>query len=1330
MTKDFVALHSKGFQTSDNVDLFNHVLRLLLKNHHLLKTELVNNKSKQSTYKQNTDSKNQQDGGSDEESVDYMPIEIKHFVLDVSKKELEVLENIVSMYERQTGNRLNTNANDTTFKNDETYTAAKLEDEMAKENNFLEQVLKKINDSGVDSISLSQMVKFKHIMRKRLEVFSRLQTHIEISGLLQTKPTTAQEAQFKEELQHTFRQVQKIAELHPLLSFRHQSMIPNSLGLDSRNLASTSREGIRSSRTPFDAKAEFSTNNTDNIITSIKKSIDTARTLDRTVKELRKGRKSTTPVTVQRIGSLEDISEKAVKFQEPWEHRRPKIRSLTSLTPIPDSERKDWNNIPTDPDNPEKKGEAIEKQNTIAAIVNEVKRKRRPSLTLPKRKNQKNLTHQVSRDDINTDLPMTANERKVRLERLLAKDPPPMAPSPEEEEEAREAQEEKDRRKIALKEIERAWKEKDFEFLRSYLRGPTIKTSSLKDGGAEKQDQKNSSEGMRRRKKKKKNPNISTNSGGLTTLAKDKYRRSESSTGKNGDKDVQNTARDGAADNSLIEEEDEDEDDVFSHILSKDGKTSPLKKKKKFHIDINQALNAGGNGKTKKIQNKHAMQDGSNDIQEITNSKRPKLLKKTGTDVGFSMIKGETMGMSTWQKGEAHVEMPKSELGSPESRYGLGNLGLDSVKEKRDKKNFVDGVGKLKFSEASKVLERLTGVKKDSLTESSQSKAIAGDQKSSKDDSIVSGFGRMNSSDVKEISLMKNDIKKNLLNKKADDTESRNFSLDETNKTVTEPDDKKKNLNVSGVGKKSDSPYLPPIDSSKLAAEKAKTLDRNNTNITKIQPTIKEETIPENNTKTPKAKKEVSASFVSKGEIDNSRTLPQDESATKEDAKSKIKTIPKDKLQPLEQEKEKDKPKEKNLKPALEIIKWNSQEGSTTQNTNQAVQREELVKVVHSPQKERPTPEMPSPKVKSLRSRDLTAPKSKGSQPIPTEESESSATESLNTVEEIPSALSKFKRNRPSKRAESPQQEGEILFNRRRTTRTIIRPDFEGKNVDDLLDDPMKLLSTVLKIHDIDHDTKLDLYMYGNRKQALKDFIKEIEDTIEHNVLKQEECINQLDTFYDTKLNTLLLTRTSDLYPQQKAARFDAHMTWKRSSTGIISPDFDGDQGEFLAPQFSTPKAKLEYLHEQARRQAFASNRALVNTIKAYDQKKCKVFTHGYMGVTNDIRNGKGLLSPTVIETLLQNKNATLLEVQNQQEEEGEEEFDKEYEEKQEKEAQELMGRIERIRRFLRELKRRDPPHFRELIETLEENKNFYNIMMNDINDGKNRPFLHIPHLK
>jgi len=34
--------------------------------------------------------------------------------------------------------------------------------------------------------------------------------------------------------------------------------------------------------------------------------------------------------------------------------------------------------------------------------------------------------------------------------------------------------------------------------------------------------------------------------------------------------------------------------------------------------------------------------------------------------------------------------------------------------------------------------------------------------------------------------------------------------------------------------------------------------------------------------------------------------------------------------------------------------------------------------------------------------------------------------------------------------------------------------------------------------------------------------VKEIEETIEHNVLKQEECGEQLDDFFDRKLNNML----------------------------------------------------------------------------------------------------------------------------------------------------------------------------------------------------------------
>jgi len=44
----------------------------------------------------------------------------------------------------------------------------------------------------------------------------------------------------------------------------------------------------------------------------------------------------------------------------------------------------------------------------------------------------------------------------------------------------------------------------------------------------------------------------------------------------------------------------------------------------------------------------------------------------------------------------------------------------------------------------------------------------------------------------------------------------------------------------------------------------------------------------------------------------------------------------------------------------------------------------------------------------------------------------------------------------------------------------------------------------------------------GNRKEALKDFVKEVEDTIEHHILKQGDCVDQLSGFFDTKMKALL----------------------------------------------------------------------------------------------------------------------------------------------------------------------------------------------------------------
>jgi len=57
------------------------------------------------------------------------------------------------------------------------------------------------------------------------------------------------------------------------------------------------------------------------------------------------------------------------------------------------------------------------------------------------------------------------------------------------------------------------------------------------------------------------------------------------------------------------------------------------------------------------------------------------------------------------------------------------------------------------------------------------------------------------------------------------------------------------------------------------------------------------------------------------------------------------------------------------------------------------------------------------------------------------------------------------------------------------------------------------------------------LVLDGNRKEALKDFVKEVEETIEHHILKQGDCSDQLSGFFDTRMKTLLqVSRFSLIY--------------------------------------------------------------------------------------------------------------------------------------------------------------------------------------------------------
>lgn len=590
-TKNFVALHSKGFQTSENVDLFNHVLRLLLKNHHILKADVLSDKPK--VTKQSSSNSGSNDD--DEDSVEYVPIEIKQFVLETSQKELEALDSVILMYEKHTGSRISTHEN-LPKSPEEGYNTLKLEEEMSKENEYLEQVLKRINDHGVESVSLNQMIKFKQIMKRRFEIFTRLQTHIEVSGLLRTKPLTSREVQLKEELKQTFRQIKKITALKPIFAF-YEPIIKSSS--QSGGSSPHKNPGSQSARTPNHARSDSFAQ--DNMLSSIKKSIETTKTLDRVVKAFRNDHGASSPIQESLLEAEGGKSNKAKGKKVPK-----KTRSYNSLTPHGDSAIKTWGDVMGFIEsNISLKGADVEggtdfeRKSTLASIVYEAKRKRRTSFTETKENNKERQRVLLSRGEAKTVTTLTEGERKRRLEKLLAKPGGSVALPLETEEDDEEIKEERNRKRMEIKEIERAWREKDFEFLRTYLKAPTIRVNTQKDTSEEDDSVREKKMGEYERKKKNKNkkkkvnPNIRTNSGGVMTSVKS-LRKSDSNSRDIVD-DLSEDEPEGKSevysdDEDLIVEEDDDED-LFSPFFKKKEVKAPslVKDKPEFHIDINGA---------------------------------------------------------------------------------------------------------------------------------------------------------------------------------------------------------------------------------------------------------------------------------------------------------------------------------------------------------------------------------------------------------------------------------------------------------------------------------------------------------------------------------------------------------------------------------------------------------------------------------------------------------------------------------------------------------------------------------------------------------------------
>jgi len=102
------------------------------------------------------------------------------------------------------------------------------------------------------------------------------------------------------------------------------------------------------------------------------------------------------------------------------------------------------------------------------------------------------------------------------------------------------------------------------------------------------------------------------------------------------------------------------------------------------------------------------------------------------------------------------------------------------------------------------------------------------------------------------------------------------------------------------------------------------------------------------------------------------------------------------------------------------------------------------------------------------------------------------------------------------------------------------------------------------------------------------------------------------------------------------------------------------------------------------------------------------------------MRKGQILLSQDVIQTLLHTKCETLLEAQNLIDEADEDEEDDVWSQE-EREERALLTKLEMIRKLLIELKKRDPPRFRDLLRMFYENKRLYELVLEELDYNNNR---------
>lgn len=184
--KDFVKLHSEGYENKGNVDLFQHLYRMMIKRGELfqiirkekLKGPMLGRGSLPNIMQQNEDIN----------EIDYLVLKQKEFVLKASMIDIHLYEELIKRYEEikskyNASNKINVeNLTDIQLHylnfDSSNQLQMRVEEKLMMEEVYITQILNKINDHGVESLNIKEMTQFKDIVEQRKNSLQQLEKHI------------------------------------------------------------------------------------------------------------------------------------------------------------------------------------------------------------------------------------------------------------------------------------------------------------------------------------------------------------------------------------------------------------------------------------------------------------------------------------------------------------------------------------------------------------------------------------------------------------------------------------------------------------------------------------------------------------------------------------------------------------------------------------------------------------------------------------------------------------------------------------------------------------------------------------------------------------------------------------------------------------------------------------------------------------------------------------------------------------------------------------------------------------------------------------------------